>query len=234
MKQSLNESKSLAILLGVVVVLLLGAFYYYFIYPKIETEKQTEQAISQLQTELTTLEQQVAVLGAVDTEDTNDFELRKKLPVQRELDNLLRTIHEIEVMSESKIVRMTFNNYDEEVAQAESLKSKEETDAEGADQTEASTTEEVVEGEKPVTPINIEALPKELKLMSLELEMEVVDEAHLMTFLQEIEAIERIVRIDGVIIDQVPGELELTRLNPNKKIPVTVQLTTFYAEDVTN
>ena len=69
MKQSLNESKSLAILLGVVVVLLLGAFYYYFIYPKVETEKQTEQAISQLQTELTTLEQQVAVLGAVDTGD---------------------------------------------------------------------------------------------------------------------------------------------------------------------
>ena len=77
-------------------------------------------------------------------------------------------------MSESKIIRMTFNNYDEEVAQAESLKSKEETDAEGADQTEASTTEEVVEGEKPVTPINIESLPKELKLMSLELEMQVV------------------------------------------------------------
>ena len=230
MKQSLNESKSLAILLGVVVVLLLGAFYYYFIYPKVETEKQTKQAISQLQTELTTLEQQVAVLGAVDTGIVNDLELRKKLPVQRELDTLLRSIHEVEMMSESKIIRMTFNNYDEEVAQAEILKSKEEIDAQGADQTEPSTPEEVVEGEKPVTPINIEALPKELKLMSLELEIQVIDEAHLMTFLQEIEAIERIVRIDGVVINQVPGELELKQLNPNKQIPVTVQLTTFYSE----
>ena len=42
MKQSLNDNKSLAILLGVVVVLLLGAFYYYFIYPKVETKKQTD------------------------------------------------------------------------------------------------------------------------------------------------------------------------------------------------
>ena len=61
------------------------------------------QAISQLQTEITTLEQQVAVLSAVDNGNADDFELRKKLPVQRELDNLLRTIHEVEVMSDSKI-----------------------------------------------------------------------------------------------------------------------------------
>lgn len=233
MKQSLNESKSLAVLLGIVVILLLGAFYYYFIYPKVETEKQTEQAISQLQIELATLEQHVAVLGAVDTGNVNDFELRKKLPAQRDLDNLLRTIHEIEVMSESKIVRMTFNNYDEEAAQAESLKSKEETVEEEVNQSESSTTKEVVEEEKPVTPINIEALPKELKLMSLELEIQVLDEAHLMTFLQELEAVERIVRIDGVEF-LAPGEVELTQLDPDKQIAVKVQLTTFYAEDVGN
>jgi type IV pilus assembly protein PilO len=233
MRQSLNESKSLAILLGVVVVLLLGAFYYYFIYPKVETEKQTEQSISQLQTELITLEQQVAVLGAVDTGNADDFELRKKLPVQRELDNLLRTIHEVEMISESKIVKMTFNNYDEQAAQAESLKSKEETAEQETNQTESSTTEEVVEEEKPVTPINMEALPKELKLMSLELEMQVLDEAHLMIFLQELEAVERIVRIDGVEF-LAPGEVELTQHDPDKQIAVKVQLTTFYAEDVVN
>ncbi|WP_318615188.1 hypothetical protein [Sporosarcina sp. YIM B06819] len=231
MKQSLNESKSLAVLLGIVVVLLLGAFYYYFIYPKVETKKQTEQAISQLQTDITTLEQHVAVLSAEDTGGAGDFELRKKLPAQRQLDNLLRSIHEVEVMSDSQILKMTFNNYDEAVAQAENFKSKEET-ATATEQTETSTTKEVAEGEKPVTPINIETLPTELKLMSLELEMQVLDEEHLMLFLQELEAIERIVRIDGVTINQVPGEVELTQDDPDKQIPVTVQLTTFYAEDV--
>ena len=235
MKQSLNESKSLAVLLGVVVVLLLGAFYYYFVYPKAETKKQTEQAISQLETDITTLEQNVAVLSAVNPGDVDNFELRKKLPAQRELDNLLRSIHEVEVMSESKIISMTFNNYDDEVAQAENLKPKEEVATEGAEQTEDSPTEgEEAETEKPVTPINMEALPAELKLMSLVLEMQVIDEAHLMLFLQELESIERIVRIDGVTIDQAPGEVELTQPNPDKQIPVTVQLTTFYAEDVDN
>lgn len=242
MKQSLNESKTLAVLLGVVVVLLLGAFYYYFVYPKAETKKQTEQAISQLETDITTLEQNVAVLSAVNPSDADNFELRKKLPAQRELDNLLRSIHEVEVMSESKIISMTFNNYDDEVAQAENLKPKEEVAIEGAEQTEGSPTEgeeeaeteTETETEKPVTPINMEALPAELKLMSLVLEMQVIDEAHLMLFLQELESIERIVRIDGVTIDQAPGEVELKQSNPDKQIPVTVQLTTFYAEDVDN
>lgn len=239
MRQSLNESKSLAILLGLVVVLLLGAFYYYFIFPKAETKKQTEQAISQLQTDITTLGQSVALLSAFDTGDADDFVLRKKLPAQRELDNLLRSIHEVEVMSESKIVKMNFNNYDEEVAKAENLKEKEETVVEEtttveSEQTETGPAEEAVEGEKPVTPINIGELPPALKLMSLELEMQVIDEAHLMGFLEEIEAIERIVRIDNVEIVQVPGEKELTQLKPNKQIPVKVQLTTFYAEDVAN
>ncbi len=238
MKQTLNESKSLAVLLGVVVVLLLGAIYYYFVYPKAETKKQTEQAISQLQTDITTLEQNVAVLSAVNPGDADHFELRKKLPAQRELDNLLRSIHEVEVMSESKIISMTFNNYDDEVAQAESLKPKEEvaTEEEAAEepvQPEGSPTEGEA-AEKPVTPINMEALPAELKLMSLVLDMQVLDEAHLMLFLQELEAIERIVRIDGVSINEVPGVVELTQPNPDKKIPVTVQLTTFYAEDVVN
>ena len=48
----------------------------------------------------------------------NDYELRKKLPVSRELDKLLHTIHEVELMSESKIVSISFNNYDEEVSQS--------------------------------------------------------------------------------------------------------------------
>ncbi len=232
MKQSLNDNKSLAILLGVVVFLMLGAFYYYVIYPKSEVKKQTIQAISQLQTEIMTLEQQVAVLSAVDTDDVDDFGLRKKLPVQRELDNLLRTIHEVEVMSDSQIVNIRFNNYDDEVAQAESLKSKDET-AGVSDGTEDSASEEEADKAKPVTPINIEALPKELKLMSLELEMLVLDETHLMGFLKELEGIERIIRIDRVEF-QEPGEVELTKLAPDKRIPVTVQLTTFYAEDVGN
>lgn len=237
MKQSLNESKSLAVLLGVIIVLLLGAFYYYFITPKVDTKKQTEQAISQLQTDITTLEQNVAVLSAIDAGDADNYELRKKLPVERQLDNLLRSIHEVELMSESKILKMTFNNYDEEVAKAENLKSKEETTTEGTEQTESTTEDaEVVTEEKPVTPIDMEALPTELKLMSLELEMQVMDEEHLMMFLKELEAIERIVRIDGVDISSppAPGELELKQQDPNKQIVVKVQLTTFYAEDVAN
>ncbi|MFJ7933527.1 hypothetical protein [Sporosarcina sp. NPDC096371] len=232
MRQLLNDNKVLLILIGVVGLLVLGAIYYYFIYPKVETEKQMVQAIEQLHTEITTLEQHVAVLSVVDSGNVDEFELRKKLPNQRELDELLRTIHEVEVMSDSKIMSINFNNYDEEVAQADSLKSEGETTPE-IDQTMADATEEAVDEVNPITSIDIESLPKELKWMSMELVMQVLDEAHLMDFLKELESIERIVRIGRVEFNS-PGEEELTKLTPDKRIAVTVQLTTFYAEDVNN
>ena len=118
MNQSFNENKSLAILLGILAFVLLGAFYYYVIYPKSEIKTRTSHSIEQLKSETTELHTQVAGLNKVEVAVTDDFELRKKLPVSRELDDLLRTLNEVELMSESKIVSISFNNYDEGVAES--------------------------------------------------------------------------------------------------------------------
>lgn len=61
--------------------------------------------------------------------------------------------------------------------------------------------------------------------------MLLLDYNHLIEFLEEIESIKRVVRIDKVEFVQ-SGETELMKKDPLEWIPVTVQLTTFYSEDV--
>jgi type IV pilus assembly protein PilO len=241
MKQT-GENKVLVALLGLIAFLLVGVAYYYVILPKGEEETRIKYAIQGLKIENSELENQVAVLSVVDTDDANEYDLRKKLPVSRELDKLLHTIQEVELMSESKIVSISFNNYDAEVSQTittpeveeekaeESAEEVDETESEG-EETESEDEETDVELVKPITPIDISLLPEELKLISLKIDLQVLDYNHLLNFLHEIEGLDRVVRIDEVNFYQ-PGELELAQEEPDKRLDVTVQLTTFFSEDM--
>jgi type IV pilus assembly protein PilO len=243
MKQT-GENKVLVALLGLIAFLIVGVVYYYVILPKGEEETRIKYAIQQLKIENSELENQVAVLSAVETDDANEYDLRKKLPVSRELDKLLHTIQEVELMSESKIVSISFNNYDAEVSQTittpEVEEEKVEESAEEAEETESDDEEKEAESEdeetdvelvKPITPIDISLLPEELKLISLKIDLQVLDYDHLLKFLHEIEGLDRVVRIDEVNFYQ-PGELELAQEEPDKRLDVTVQLTTFFSEDM--
>jgi type IV pilus assembly protein PilO len=245
MKQT-GENKVLVALLGLIAFLLVGVAYYYVILPKGEEETRIKYAIQELKIENSELENQVAVLSVVETDDANEYDLRKKLPVSRELDKLLHTIQEVELMSESKIVSISFNNYDAEVSQTittpeveeekveESAEEVDETESEGEeteDESESEDEETDVKLVKPITPIDISLLPEELKLISLKIDLQVLDYDHLLKFLHEIEGLDRVVRIDEVNFYQ-PGELELAQEEPDKRLDVTVQLTTFFSEDM--
>jgi type IV pilus assembly protein PilO len=245
MKQT-GENKVLVALLGLIAFLLVGVAYYYVILPKGEEETRIKYAIQELKIENSELENQVAVLSVVETDDANEYDLRKKLPVSRELDKLLHTIQEVELMSESKIVSISFNNYDAEVSQTittpeveeekveESAEEVDETESEGEeteDESESEDEETDVKLVKPITPIDISLLPEELKLISLKIDLQVLDYDHLLKFLHEIEGLDRVVRIDEVNFYQ-PGELELAQEEPDKRLDVTVQLTTFFPEDM--
>ncbi|WP_172369035.1 hypothetical protein [Sporosarcina jiandibaonis] len=240
MKQT-GENKVLVALFGLIAFLLIGVVYYYVILPKGEEETRIKYAIQQLKIDNSELENQVAVLSVVATDDSNEYELRKKLPVSRELDKLLHTIHEVELMSESKVVSISFNNYDAEVSQAIKTpeveekveESEEETESDEEKEQESESEDEKTEVEltKPITPIDISLLPEELKLLSLKIDLQVLDYDHLLQFLREVEGIERVVRIDEVNFYQ-PGELELAQEEPDKRLDVTVQLTTFFSENM--
>lgn len=228
MRETFAENKLLALLLGILAFVLLGAVYYYVIFPKNEEKDGLERSITQIQQETIALEKQVEALSKVETTTSDDFELRKKLPPSRDLDKLLRDLNEVELISESKIIAITFNNYDDEVSKSTKLTPAEEEAEENKDEQQDPNKEDS-EQEKPVTFIDITTLPPELKLITLNVDMMILDADHLMTFLKELESLERVIRIDTVDIAQ-PGEAELTLRDPDKRISVSVQLTTFYSE----
>ena len=194
MKQT-GENKVLVALLGLIAFLLIGVAYYYIILPKGEEQTRIKYAIRELKIENSELENQVAVLSVVETDDANEYDLRKKLPDSRELDKLLHTIQEVELMSESKIISISFNNYDAEVSQTiktPEVEDKAEESAEEVDETESDDEEKETESEdektevdmeKPMTPIDISLLPEELKVISLKITLQLLDYDHILHFL---------------------------------------------------
>lgn len=229
MKDTINENKTLVLLLGILSIVLLGALYYYVVYPKIEYEKRIASSIDQLSIENDRLREEVLVIQEGKGAPVNRFELRKKLPQTREVSELLRSLQEAELVSESSIHSIVFNNYDGLVSEYGYVLVEEDETLEDADQTEEERVELEVE-EVPETKINVAALPSALKLLSFSLQVEVQDYEHLLAFIREIEAIERIKRIEEVTYSQ-GGEAELKAVDADETITVTLQVTTFYSEE---
>lgn len=251
MKASFNENKSLFSLLGVLVFVILGALYYYIILPKSDEETSMTMAIESLENETNQLQQEIYALSVVEDETMDNYELRKKLPKKRDVNILLLSLQEAELVSEAKIMSISFNDYDglvsesniepkteeesTEEAEAEAEEAEENVDAGTEADTEADTDtvveEENADKDIPHTQIDIELLPEQLKLLSLSLEIIVQDYEHLLTFIKEVEAVERSIRIDGVSFSQI-GEEGFATEDLDESIVVTIQLTTFYSEEV--
>lgn len=225
MKLSTNENRTIFMLLIVIAFVVVSAIYYYAVYPKIEEKNQTRQSIDAIELEIEQLHQTFMSTSGVKSKTDNEFELRKKLPGQREISALLMSLQEIELVSDAKINEILFNDYDALVSQsnlADEVHSEEE-------KASANEESEEVKEEVPVTNIDIAALPEHLKLLTLQLHVDVKDEAHLLQFIQEIEALERVIRVDDIRFT-LRGEAELAVEEPDETIGVTLQLTTFYAE----
>ncbi len=222
MKETINENRTLVLLIGILALVILGALYYYVVYPKIEQKKSVADSIGHLTIENRQLEEEISAYDKTEDEPVNTFELRKKLPENRNVSELLLSLEEVEFVSEANIQSISFNNYDGLVSESGYGVTLEE------DLDEAEKTEEDDE-DVPETKIDIESLPAALKLLSFSLQVEVQDYQHLLTFIKEIEAIERIKRIEDISFSQ-GGEAELEAIDADKTMIVTLQVTTFYSE----
>lgn len=248
MKVSLNENKSLFILLGVLAFVVLGALYYYIILPKSDAKTSMSGSVEMLKSETDQLQQEIITLSVAEDEPVDDYELRKKLPEKREINTLLLSLQEVELVSEAKIMAISFNDYDGLVSESNiepTVEEEETTESseseEALEEEEVTETDELEEGEEnveedvdmdiPQTQINIESLPEQLKLLSLNVEIVVQDYERLLTFIKEVESIERVVRIDNISFSQI-GEEGFAEEDLDESIVVTIQLTTFYSEEV--
>lgn len=239
MRKALNENKTLTVLTIVLALVILGALYYYVVYPKIEHEKNVKNSIQQLTIEKRQLEEEILAHQEEGQAPINTFELRRKLPETRAVSELLLSLQEAELISEADIQSIAFNNYDGLVSESgygvtgeedldEAGKTEEEKKAEREKEKQEKEKEEGAE-DVPETEIDVESLPPSLKLLSFNVQVEVQDYDHLLKFIKEIEAIERVKRIENITFTQ-GGEADLEVPDADEVMMVTLQVTTFYAE----
>lgn len=216
-----NKNSSLLLVIALLAALLF-AFYYYVVLPKKEELNSTQNTISSTRTEIRSMQEQIAKLENEQAIETNIFSLRKRLPQSREIDQLLLNIEEIEYVSGTRVLNINFNNYDSLVS--ESMKQEQTAPEENTKGEE----EEGEEKETPISSIDISTLPSELKLITFVLDVEAPDYNSLLTFIEEIENLERIMHIDALNFE-LPGEESVIQ-NEEETVTVSVQVTTFYHE----
>lgn len=232
----LTTSRSSVILVVVIILLLLFALYYYLILPKKQEEERLQQSVNQVQEEVTALQENIKVL--VDEQqyrEENTYAMRRKLPFERMMQQLLLAIEEIEYVADTKVLAINFNNYDS-LVNASTLQDPTIEEA----PTEMSGTEEApesVEQEKqadvteniPVSTVAREVLPAELKMITFNLNVEAPKRQNIEAFVKELEGLERVMRIDSINYTLM-GEMEALEEQLYDLTTATIQVTTFFYE----
>lgn len=240
------------LLITALLLALLFAVYYYMVLPKQEKAAEKQNIVTQLTSETATMKEQIALIkenqnGEVDS----SLIIRQKLPDNREIDQLLLSLEEAEYVSGSRIVTITFNNYDNLVSESGLIDPNVPTEDEQADgspvenesesttennetienvQTNESVSEEIDQQEEiPVSAMSVEALPANLKLITIQIDIESPDDEQLQQFIKEIEQMERVMHIDAIEY-ALPGEEDVLTEEGTSIVTASIQVTTFYFE----
>lgn len=237
----LSGGKNSGVLLILALVLaLLFAVYYYVVLPKTDEVSAMESSVSTLQSEVSTLQESIALVKDEQNQTSvNTFALRKKVPQDRDMMDLLLNIEEVEFVADSRIVSINFNNYDTLVAESalqdpnqveavEGEQPAEQSSEEATEQAEGEATD-VSEQAPPVSSIARETLPAALKMVTFSIDVESPNAAQLEVFIKELETLERIMRVDTIQYS-LPGEENEFAEDRSDIVNATIQVTTFYYE----
>lgn len=229
MNELVSDKKTAYILISALVVVLLGAVYYFVLHP-LKNEKQSKEvSIEVLQGEVAALKEEYSSSQLQDDSTENAFYLKTQVPLTRELNELIRSIEEVELLSESKILSVEFNNYDGTIEDAQLLPETSEENTETEPQSEDVLTDEPSE-EPPVSPVAEASLPEKLKLITFNISILTKNYDQLVMFVEEIEHLKRIYRVDQITL-LAPGEEQLLDKEAVNNIVAKIQLTTFYHDE---
>lgn len=229
MNELVSDKKTAYILISALVVVLLGAVYYFVLHPLKNEKESKEVSIEVLQGEVAALKEEYSSSQLQDDSTENAFYLKTQVPLTRELNELIRSIEEVELLSESKILSVEFNNYDGTIEDAQLLPETSEENTETETQSEDVLTDEPSE-EPPVSPVAEASLPEKLKLITFNISILTKNYDSLVLFVEEIEHLKRIYRVDQITLS-ASGEEQLLDEGAVKNIAAKIQLTTFYHDE---
>ncbi|MGB2870799.1 hypothetical protein [Psychrobacillus psychrotolerans] len=235
MNDLVNDKKTAYILIATLVIVLLGAVYYFIIQPLKSEKVSKELNVEVLQGEVASLKEEYSSTQLNNNTTENAFYLKTQVPLTRELNELIRSMEEIELISDSKIIAVEFNNYDGTLEDSQLLPEIPEGDIET--QSGSETTGETIEEdtdemseEPPVSPVSEVGLPENLKLITFNISILAKNYDQLVLFVEEIENLQRIYRVDQITLS-APGEDQVLDKEALDDLEATIQLTTFYHEE---
>lgn len=238
MNEYFEENKRSLILLAGMLFVLALVLYFILLRPLMADYKKEQQAIVDLNNEIQILEAQITQFQ----ETSNDVNLEQlilenKIPRERELDEYILALQQLELHTESKIESIQFA-YDsslevDEVDSSESGESSEvDTDTEdetaeddGQPETESSEEEST---EPTIDPTILNEKPEELQVMTVKINAISPDFDELIELLKIIESNERISIVTSLQFSK-PTEQDLYFADdPSNVIQFEAELTTFY------
>ncbi len=236
-----SSKHSTILILTALIAAILFALYYYIVTPKLQELNTKESSISALQQEISTMQEQFALIEKNGkSTSTSNVTLRKKVPQTRAIDEVIRNIEEIEVVTGTRVEAMNFNNYDSLVIDS-TITDPNWTNSKEQDNTQQSATEanEQAVGKNGETPelkekiptatFTKDSLPKELKLVTFSVDVEALDNKAMVEFIKEIEQIDRVMKIDAIDFT-LTGEEAKFQADADTTLKATIQVTTFYYE----
>lgn len=236
-----SNKNSTILILTALIAAILFALYYYIVTPKLEEVKAKESSNITLQQEVSTIQEQIALIEKNGKSNrTSNLTLRKKVPQTRAIDEVIRNIEEMEVVTGTRVEAMDFNNYDSLVMEStitdpNSTNSEEQADtqqsATEADEQAVAKNDETpeVKDKIPTATLNKDSLPKELKLVTFDIEVVALDNKAMVEFIKEIENIDRVMKIDAIDFT-LTGEEAKFQEDADTTLKATIQVTTFYYE----
>jgi len=245
-----SSKKNVLILTSVLVAALLFALYYYVILPKQQEVETLANTNTSLQSEISSIRTQMITLEEEKKNSmVNLFTLRKKVPANRDVEQMIRSIEEIETITGTRIESISFNN-DTSVLDTASVASNAPAEANQtttpANETAATIQQEAQSNgdtagnaetatvntteQAPISTLAPESIPKELKLMTLSIDVLSPNFETLQQFIEEFEKMDRVVKVDTLDFS-LPGEADFMAEDPELTVQSKIQITTFYYED---
>ncbi|HLS20584.1 MAG TPA: hypothetical protein VK056_02845 [Bacillota bacterium] len=246
MNEYIQTNKRSLILLTLLFFILAVVLYFMLVRPLSADLTKQEKNIVTAKDNIQQLEETLQLLDLTpDDEAFEDLMLEKVIPKERELDEYILSLQQLEVTTESKIEQINFV-YDSQIADHEQIEadeandtqdeteSSDEVDDEVTDDDEASDEEEAEEkdtsNEPTLEPTFIFEKPEGLQVISVRVTAASPSLEEFVNFLKAIEQSERLSIVSQLRFNHPTEHDEYFADEPQTDITFEIELTTFYYE----
>lgn len=245
MNEYFEENKRSLIILAVMLFLLAAVVFFVLVRPLVKDYKAEQNRIEQLKNEIELLEAHIENLQDSSGEvDLKQLMLENKIPRERELDEYILALQQLELHTESRIDSIEFaydSSFDvdeEETGQSEGEEAEEtdseaelESELEGGDADEEESEDAEEETDVSIDPQLLNEKPEQLQVLTVKIEALSPDFDKFIELLKIIESQDRISIVTSLRFTK-PTEQDLYFSdNPSDLIPFEAELTTFYFAD---